>query len=120
MTGLAMKEMSREPKLSVKEAMTFVRAIHAGEFDTALVFADWIEEGGYPRHALLLRRRWQRWKRERTKAEHKSDVFRKAIHRLRGTTPTQYPGPAYRVSDVDMCFRRYIQKHFPLPEFNDL
>jgi uncharacterized protein (TIGR02996 family) len=112
------------------DAVSFVRAIHAGNFDAAGVFADWLEERGDKRGSLL-RKRWKRWQNDRTQADEAARSleasmtapFRELLEswrRMPGVTVSGSHVAAHVAPDhaaADLSFRRYVQKQFPLPEF---
>jgi uncharacterized protein (TIGR02996 family) len=110
------------------DAASFVRAIHAGDFDAAGVFADWLDERGDKR-GVLLRRRWKRWQKERGQAFAEANAKETAItapwlkilddfRKLSGTiTAASVRAAVAPDTGPDFRFRRYVQKQFPLPEF---
>lgn len=121
--------------VSTKDTLAFVRAIHAGNFDAAGVFADWLEEQpdpNAPRIAVLLRRRWKRYQKERQAEvdrarQRETEIvapMRAALASLQAAGWT-VEGSIIRASvspddRAGLSFRRYIQKQFPLPEFANL
>jgi hypothetical protein len=118
-----------------KDAMAFVRDIQAGNFDAAGIFADWLEEqhDSEARYrGKLLRRRWKVYQREReaeiaaAKQKEKEIVtpFLNAMESLRSAGFEVTVGVAKAVVEpaklAQLRFWRYVQKHFPLPEFKHL
>jgi uncharacterized protein (TIGR02996 family) len=112
----------------LSDAIAFVSAIHAGNYDTAAVFADWLDEHGDGR-GQLLRRRWKRWQKERIAGEGEDrricrgiiDRWNNWIEELSGSgitvdakTVVRYTTNADRAG-TRFCW--YLQKRFPLPEF---
>src|SRR5262245_47979338 len=66
----------------MSERAALISAILDGQLDAAGAFADWLEENGEVYSGVLLRRRWQRWQKERVKL-----LVRLALYQESITTP---------------------------------
>lgn len=100
------------------EFAAFVQALLT-EPDGAGAFADWLDERGDPR-AVLLRRRWRRWQKDRWAAVAADERARAEQSTRWGRVKSLFrmlldPTPASRVSrteKVDATFVRYIRRKF--------
>lgn len=102
---------------------SFVWAILVRDPDAAGPFADWLEERGDPR-AALLRRRWKRWRTERAAARVRdeqeerrmADPFLSVLAAAKVLDPnaTGYARVKVtgRVAAVDGVFREYVRERF--------
>ena len=118
--------------LSTRDALAFVRAIHAGNYDAAGPFADWLEEQDDPaarRRGVLLRRRWKRYQKEREAEIDRARARERAITEPLEATLAEFRNAGWEVSggvvratirptdEAALSFRRYVQRHFFLHEY---
>ena len=110
----------------MNDRVSFVKAILAGNFDVAGVFADWLEENGDAKTGILLRRRWKRWQRERTESSNTDNapvqamlaLLRVVEQGIKSMFPTAFVSFDARVASEganmsDQSFARYIRERFP-------
>jgi hypothetical protein len=114
--------------------MDDLRALVTGvlaDLDGAGALADWLAEHDREREAVLLRRRWKWWKRERQNALAPEDTawieaaikpLNDLVDALRLLSPTAIVNFDARVElraagleNADESFRRYVQRRFLAP-----
>ena len=105
---------------------SLVAVVLAGQLDAAGALADWLEDNGEAQAGVLLRRRWQRWRRQRIKLLTQRADYREAVERpwanlvdqLRAAGATVEFRIEFTVSDntlLDDCdelFARYVRERF--------
>jgi uncharacterized protein (TIGR02996 family) len=116
----SIKDLTAEP-----DVIAFLKAIQAGNFDAAGIFADWLEEHNDPR-GKLLRRRWKRWQKERQQIDQNAFAqeqmttapwekmladLKAAGATIAGSTVKATVSRDYRKPDDS--FRLYIREKFP-------